>query len=529
MRTVYACVFDVAVAAAESPAQGLERLWALAAQWVEELYRQDWQAPCTVTHDGIATAPRPKHALKGTREQTGVCELISLDWSYPDRLDEGLRWVIALNLARNGKRLEVSLAVRILSTQPIVKPLTYAVERPALIDRILTGFSCFVGKTPIPLRPRELDREAIPFFVEDALCAADRWLPIVLISAEQSTHDYLLDPAELQRGLLGHAMVATLRDHQAGFALTDCLGRKELSCYLGAVRVYWPGFHRAAKPDEHPLYLADSIRWHADNKQPLGQHLFRMLVGVSGFRFSNAPTARLVRDFLDQEKQARFQHLVANSKSADEVHAILQELERAWDENKLVKQERDEARAQVGELTGELESYRVALATAYRQPAAKPSAAGEPARPAPPNLASVLHALRQAQNDFAATLLFLPSALEAAAASPYQWPEKVYALFAALDELTRLWQQQGRIGAGWHQALKTKGFDYKENISPTARGKFGHEYTFAYEGQSLRFEHHVTLGAKSADTCISIHWHRDEGRKLLVIGWCGRHLANTQS
>jgi hypothetical protein len=127
------------------------------------------------------------------------------------------------------------------------------------------------------------------------------------------------------------------------------------------------------------------------------------------------------------------------------------------------------------------------------------------------------------------TLTFLPSALESAAASPYQWPEKVYALFQALDELTHRWQQQGHIGSGWYQALKPKGFEYKEFISPTAKGKYGQDYTFTYEGQSLMFEHHVTIGAKSADTCISIHWHRDDERKRIVFGWCGRHLANTQS
>ena len=102
-------------------------------------------------------------------------------------------------------------------------------------------------------------------------------------------------------------------------------------------------------------------------------------------------------------------------------------------------------------------------------------------------------------------------------------------LFQALDELTHLWQTKGSIGTGWYDALKPRGFDYAEFISPMAKGKYGDEYTFRYEGQPVLCENHVTIGAKSAATCISIHWHRDEARKRLVIAWCGKHLSNTQS
>ena len=34
----------------------------------------------------------------------------------------------------------------------------------------------------------------------------------------------------------------------AGRSWTDALGVKELSCYNGAVRLYWPGFTRKSKP-----------------------------------------------------------------------------------------------------------------------------------------------------------------------------------------------------------------------------------------------------------------------------------------
>jgi hypothetical protein len=273
--------------------------------------------------------------------------------------------------------------------------------------------------------------------------------------------------------------------------------------------------------------MADSIRWHADQQQPLGQHLFRTLVAVSGFRCSNPPVARLVREAIDGDKHARFQGFLKNSKALEEGGQIWDELERAWDAVKQLQLERDEARNQVSELTRELEAQKQAFMTTYRGPrqAAPPA---EPSAPRAP-VRTVAEAVERARCDFPQTLVFLPGAIESARQSPYRAADRVYALFQALDELTHTWQSKGSIGTGWHDALKPRGFDYAEFISPTAKGKYGDEYTFQFEGRPTLFEHHVTLGARSADTCISIHWHRDETHKRLVIGWCGKHLSNTQS
>lgn len=528
MRTVYACVLDVVIKSPETSVQGFERLWTLSSGWIETQYKERWNAACKIVANQPRLTPLPGHGIMAQRESVaGICELASLEWSHPDDADRGTQWTIVCQLARNGPRLEASIAIRIGSTLTIAKPINYNVKRPGLVDLILQNFICFIGKSAIPLKARELDRGEAEMFVEDTLCAGERWLPVVAISPEQGVRDYLLDPGELQQALLGHAQVVAFRDVPAGRAWTDALGNKELSCYLGAVRLYWPGFHRKSKPAEHPLYLADSIRKHTEEQQPLGPHLFRTLVAVSGFRFSNPPIARLVREAIEGDKVARFQEMLKNSKALDEAGQILKELERAWDEIVQLKLERDEARNQAAELSRELESHKEAW-QAYkggRGPNLPTDGAPQPRAP----VVSVAEAANRAAADFAGTLQFLPSALESAHQSPYRWPDRVYGLFQALDELTHRWQQSGSIGSGWHAALKPKGYDYAEFISPTAKGKFGEEYTFQYEGRPILFEHHVTIGARSADTCISIHWHRDEAKKRLIIGWCGRHLSNTQS
>ena len=528
MRTVYACVLDVALPAKETPAQTFSRLWELANQWIETTYLETWNVTCRVEPNQPKVVPLPCHGVQAQREGVaGVCELASLEWSYPDAQDAGLQWILSSQFARNGPRIEASVAIRIASTHPIAKPLSYTLKRPGIVDKLLQNFTCSIGKSPIPLKVLELDRDHAGMFVEDALCAKERWLPVVAVSPQQSLRDYLIDPHELQQTLLGHAQVVALKDVSSGYAWTEALTVKELSCYNGAVRLYWPGFSRKTRPSDHPLYMADSIRWHIEQQQPLGPHLFRTLVGVSGFRFSNQPVARMVREAIEGDRHERFHSMLKNAKAHEESGQIMKELERAWDEIEELKLERDAARNQVSELTRELESQKQAWGVYKGQ---KPVAAAAPdTQIERPPVRSVAEAIERAQADFPATLIVLESAVESARQSPYRQPDKVYRLFHALDELTRQWQEAGSIGSGWHQALKPKGFEYAEFISPTAKGKYDDEYTFRYEGQPILFQHHVTIGARSADTCISIHWHRDEARKRLVIGWCGKHLSNTQS
>src|SRR5205807_7918100 len=139
---------------------------------VEDLYRERWKTEVRVVANEPKRTPMPWHSVQAQREGVaGVCELATMEWSYPDDLDEGLQWIIASQLARNGPRVEASVQIRIVSTHPIAKPLSYTLKRPSLVDKILQNFTCSIGKSPIPLKPRELERDDIDLFVDDTLCS----------------------------------------------------------------------------------------------------------------------------------------------------------------------------------------------------------------------------------------------------------------------------------------------------------------------------------------------------------------------
>jgi hypothetical protein len=518
MRTVYACLFDVHPQPPDSSTDTVAKLWAMILSGVETQYRDAWQSECTLAGDEGTWAPLAGHAVGIGRAKTGVCELRVLDWQHPDRADPTLRWHTSMQLARNGPRLEVAASLRVASTQAVIKPLDYSVARPAWLDPVFAGFACFAGKQRLQREPVELVRDNVELFVEDTLCARDRSLPVIIVSPEQGTRDYVIDPVALQAGLVGHAQVICLRDIPAAFRLTDCLQRKELSCYNGAVRLFWPGFARSDNPEQHPLYFADSLRWHAEHGTPLAQHLFRMLIGIAGFRFGQPPIARLVRELLDQEKKERIQRLLARVSDDKETKEILDELERSWDETKHLQQERDQARAEMAELNRHLEMLRAEQAEREGE---------RPGRKA--RFEHVADAVAQARAQFADTLAFLPSALESAADTPFQRPDEVFALLQALDDLVHVWRQRGSIGKSWYNALKPKGFEYKEHISDTTYHRYGEEYHFVCEGQRIFCGNHVTLGKGGANTCLSVHWARDDAAKRLIIGWIGRHRTNTLS
>ncbi|MCL4233943.1 MAG: hypothetical protein KJ042_05450 [Deltaproteobacteria bacterium] len=55
-----------------------------------------------------------------------------------------------------------------------------------------------------------------------------------------------------------------LIDSAASWGLTDALGRR-LSCYDGAIRIYWPKFTLKDDPHRHPLWTADRLESIGDD------------------------------------------------------------------------------------------------------------------------------------------------------------------------------------------------------------------------------------------------------------------------
>ncbi len=111
-------------------------------------------------------------------------------------------------------------------------------------------------ETDIPL----LGSGDIGAFVRGRLANPEREGPLVVISPAWGSRRYLVSPVQVIERVGDLAEVVLLRDESAARALSQIVG-KRLSCYWGAVRVYWPKFDsRRSWPPEHPVWIADQIK-----------------------------------------------------------------------------------------------------------------------------------------------------------------------------------------------------------------------------------------------------------------------------
>lgn len=190
----------------------------------------------------------------------------------------------------------------------------------------------------------------------------------------------------------------------------------------------------------------------------------------------------------------------------------------------------DQLAAERDQFKADLAAQQAAWAEVQQAMAVGESDVSEPEPEQKTRFTSVLAAIERAKKDFSGPLIFLDSALASAKDSPYKDPERVYELFEALALVAGEWKEkEGSLGRSWNEAVSELGFDLRDQVSMTSKGKYGDQYKFAYKGQRLLFEKHITIGAKQPDKCLSVHWHRDDDDLVLAIGHCGRHLSNTSS
>jgi hypothetical protein len=146
---------------------------------------------------------------------------------------------------------------------------------------------------------------------------------------------------------------------------------------------------------------------------------------------------------------------------------------------------------------------------------------------------SVLEAVRAAGQDFAETVLVLPSALAAAADSPYRRPNNVYDAIKAMHDvclLRRAALEKRRSMGAMYDAFLQKGLRYSPHESPQTLARWGDERTVVYRGKKVLAQAHLALGKGGPEACLRIHFFSDPEPELkFVVAHVGRHLTNTRT
>lgn len=520
MRTVYATELEIRSNADVSASLDF------VGRWIHDWYRRHRLSVDVLENLSSGDAevePAEGHRLSIRHFAPHAAEsekLVDIRWEYPDQYDMTLGWVVRLALLGRAQGLLLSIDVAVTGLQLVVAPANIKLGSPRVIRDISRLRSVFVGGHPYNIAPELIAAEEVELLAAELTDQA-RPYPIVVVSRRIHDDMPMVDSTALAERLAGVAKVYELTDKWSAFRLTEEL-TKALSCFGGAVRIYWPRFSEQADPFAHPLWMPWQVK-DADTAERTLSQLSGMVFDAAAFRHVEPTAIAQVRNAA--ERESREASRSDRSKSAEE---LLDDLIAMEDKLK-------SAEASNAELLKENETLREnSMAMSSH---AGWNVAAQPISPLPestpeldtPN--SVLEAVRIADAR-PTNVRFLPSAHASAAESPYRHPERVLQALTAIEEVASIWAESvdsGKPGGSLRQLFKKRGFDYADDVSQTSRGKWGSEYVADYNGQQLDISPHITIGAKQPDSCLSIHWAWNKAEKAAVVAHVGRHKSNTKT
>lgn len=101
---------------------------------------------------------------------------------------------------------------------------------------------------------KRLESEEIAGFVRDVLMDPRRRRPVVGITSQKSTGEFLVDGEYVETHVGKYADVVEIKTGQATWELAEALPDR-LDAYGGAMRVWYPGVNNHSSPFDHPLFL----------------------------------------------------------------------------------------------------------------------------------------------------------------------------------------------------------------------------------------------------------------------------------
>lgn len=445
--------------------------------------------------------------------------LFEFNWRHAHVDDPSITWSTrcALYQAQNGLRLSLIVA----NTGPGVGlPGQLLTTRPRLLLSLLGSFGARSDGYPVSTTPRIVTERSFTDFARYYLHDRRRAYPIILLTP-RADGQFEVVPETIGREFLTLAEVYYAETPQSTFVLTDEVG-KRLSVFCGALRVYMPGFTAEDDPFRHPLVLPKRLADPAERLRLAG-----FLASLTVRRFHEDPVLPELRDERAVRAEERRRSLLQDLQSAhttaardaEEWARIAEDLDK---ENRALKARIDNLEEQLDAAQGTIK----ALQESFRQFQA---AQGVEASPPPePQFSpeSVLEAVEMADLTFGDNLLILPTALEAAANSPYERPGEVFRALGILADIAKR-MAAGPLGRNLSDVIRENGLDYGAGLSPNTPKKMRQQYQFTDSDTVHRCEQHLNLGSSAYDPkeCLRIYFNSEERPDgKIVVGHVGRHL-----
>ena len=524
MRTVYATILEI-----RTPSDVSTTL-DYVSRWIHDWYlrqRISVDVLQNLASGDLIIEPTEGHRISikhHSAKDTPREKLVDVRWEYPDQYDLSLGWMVSIALLSAPTGLTLSFDLAVTSLQFLFAPASIKLGSPRLIRDVTRLRSVFIAGHPYNVVPELISAEEVDARVGELTDPA-RPFPVVVVSRRLQDDRPLIDTFHLAERLAGVAKVYELADKWSAFRLTEMLS-KPLSCYGGAVRIYWPRFSIDADHFLHPLWMPWQFLDKPTAERTLSE-VANMTFDAAAFRHVEPAAVARVRQAATRE--LREEHRNQGSHAADElledlvsVEAQLEQLQRS---HAALLTENETLRGNAMALAAHAGRPTSTIPAQLTKPAdADPADESDTPR-------TVADAVKIAEGR-AEHLKFLQSAHDTAADTPFRHPDRALQALMALEEVVSLWADginSGRSVGAIRQLFKRRGFDYADDVSQTSKGKWASEYVAIYNGRELDISPHVTIGAKQADSCLSVHWAWDKEEKLGIVAHVGRHKTNTKT
>ncbi|MGQ0464609.1 MAG: hypothetical protein ACT4QG_04730 [Sporichthyaceae bacterium] len=455
--------------------------------------------------------------------------LVGFEVDQPDAEDATWRWRTHIDIGVEDGEAWLRVRVGLFSpreglvTRPKVAP-----HRPPVVRRVVDRLDVRIDDRRID-RPWMLTVPEVPEYVR-FLTSRERRLPVLAISHDSEGEPFL-DRARAADRLLGLAHVVEV-DLQSSYAVTDAIG-KTLSCYSGAVRMYWPGFAVGDDPYFHRAYVGGSLAYLG--REGMGGELFDTLGRLSALSIAEPELRQRLRreEHAHSSRASAAQAAVAratlaNTTVVDPVDRsvwldLCADHERQQQRIAALEAELADARLEIDALNTACEAAE-ARARSIAEPVANFAASRVTGRPQPAMPIEdlipvcVVEAVRVAR-ERCPHLVLLEEAFTSAGRSSYDDPERVLANLLLMEQIGADWAS-GELVDGPHEAFQQRCSGYHGGLHGAQLPNVD-RYTRSYEGRSIVLGPHIARGHGADKSILRIYWYLDEARQRIVIGHVG--------
>ena len=420
-----------------------------------------------------------------------------------------------IQLGRKENRVIAACGLTVGYAGNFVAPVFFNARCPKVI-RDLLALDCewYVGQTVIPKGPFCFSSEEEGRSLVDLLLSPTRNLPIITITHAGGV---LLHPDVVNKmfaDLAGLALVAEVQD-TASRILTRDLGR-ELSCFNGGIRIYWPHLSLSSDPRDHPLWTSErllkGVTGTALASQRIRTTIRNRLFAISAYAIHPSMFFDAI-DFLNSQYERESQIRKAVEK------ADLKELLEVYvkDNNDLIKQ-----------LADEKSNNQLLRQDLYRLQHSRAWSSSEdevlPDTEDPPT--TVSEAVERSRKIHAMEITFgsdVERGVKSLApdAGP---PSKVFEYLDYLAEMAKA-LRAGPLGDSQFNWLRQWGVKVSSESETVVNSKDETARRTWNDGRGQRvFETHLKPSdATSPDRCVRIYYAWDEASEKVIVGWVGRH------